>query len=256
MKSRGLFKVNLVMLIALVVGVIIILFLVSNLQLESYSAGATATHKTANELGMAIKEVSNCIDTRGSNCRLEVKARIYLPQANVDRSWWGLGGPTQYPLWTVFHNTKLDGIRYHTDTSDPNSCQEAPPIAKYCSDLWKKGRKTLEQCEDKICYGLIGMADFGSITLEGKDVEKVKPFWVASPCYAEVLVRPSSDPKDTVSEGCVNCIEICYIDGRKSVPSSEWLGKENFCHNDDNKVWPDDYDAWDSVNPVHQHSCS
>ncbi len=242
-------KVHIVTLIALIVGIVIIIFIAINMNVGSYSAGSQQTYSTAQKLGNAFTEISNCIETQGSNCVKTIKVKVMLPQADVDRGGWF--STRDYPLWTIFHNTELNGTGHNTD-ANPNTRQEAPTIEQECDKLWSKFDRNPKYCTNGLCYGLIGRADFGSVPLEDEVIRKIKPFWIASPCYAEVVVKPSAG----ANEGCVNCIEICYMIGKRHIPKKEWIGKENFCRGDDIAAeWPDDADAWDNTLPNHQHLC-
>lgn len=230
MRQKGFVKLTLIL--AVVVALFLLLIFIGGINIGASAAGAFSVEFTSRQLADAIKEVSNCIDTKGSNCRLSVKLNVSLSQ--------GDGGMN--PYWTIYHNTKLNSDEKNRDTGFPDGYQAAPPVNELCSDLWKNNGREPGQCADKICYGLIEMANFGSITLEESEMEKVRPFWMVSPCHAEVLVRPK-DP----SYGCVNCIEICYMGGKNHIPKGDWYGNENFCHYDNNVDWPDESDAWSDL---------
>ncbi len=244
--EKGGIKINLKTFIEIVIGTILIILLIVGLMSTGIVQGHFGTVSSAQKIGDAVKKVSLCIDEQGSDCNLQIEVDVILPQA-VKKNLLNdeIRGD---PMWVIYHDTNLRGEKTNTDRV-PDKTQAAPPISSECQDLWDPEDVNPDKCKNKLCYGMIEQAG-GFKKIEGLEesmIKKLRPFWIADPCYARVIVRPTANAK----EGCSNCIEVCYT-GTQNIPfsTSEWQGSEfNFCHYDDDKddSWPDKNDAWSDL---------
>lgn len=239
-KNKGNLEPGLKTLIEISIAILLIIAFVFSL--STVMGGSLSTSGSASSLGRAIKSVALCIEERGSECDLEVEVDVIMKQDPGERGAFGI--LESDPEWVIFHDTELDSYELNRDQI-PDKTQAAPPIVEECSDFWDPEDIIPDRCKDGICYGLIEAKGlFKKVeVLDEETVRKIRPFWIVSPCYAGVVVRPVNP-----EEGCSNCIEICYTGTQVNpFPPGEWDGDYNFCHNDDSGEWPAGSDAWDDL---------
>ncbi|UCG95626.1 MAG: hypothetical protein JSV92_01080 [archaeon] len=242
MDEKGGIKINLKTFIEVLVGTIALIAIIWVVYQTGWVEASFTTTAAANELGEAVKKISQCIEEKGSECDLEYQIDVRMPQYNLKAGWTG---PRGDPEWAIYHDTNLNCGTKNTDKI-PDKTQCAPPVKAECSDVWDPEQINPDICGDSICYGIIEASGlFKKVEcIEEEAAKKLRPFWMTSPCYARVLVRPTADAK----EGCRNCIEVCYIGSQGSpFPPSEWGGDFNFCHNDNSNNWPGTPDAWNDL---------
>jgi len=187
-------------------------------RLLSEGAGTTGS---AVDLGNAIRSVYQCAeesDDPEEDCKEFVN--ISMPQAVKNTL---LPEGTWYdPKWLI----------YYSGTNHKKG--DIVPIDKG-EDLIKGVMHVLnDKCPDGICYGMVVMSNNDKIPLEKEILNKLEPFWLLSPCGAEVKVY-YKDGK----------IKICRF--RKLGEEDGFKSEFNFCWNPDSSFLDASY-TW----PGHQ----
>lgn len=190
---------------------------------ESMAVGASA-----NDLALAINEVSECIDEQGSgsmDCLQGIEVEISVPQ-NVPN---GLDPSFQKdPLWIIQYNTCV-GNGFNEDGSTRCSPNEVSAVCE-CQSLWDSGT-FMPKCENNLCWGLVEDTEPGIAQVDKEALKKLQPFYILDPCYAIVIVREDNDNRGT--------IEICFKQ-RLSEPLLNYCYGEVGCRISSDSDWPEE----------------
>ncbi len=205
----------------------------------SEGAGTTGS---AVDLGNAIRSVYQCAeesDDPEEDCKEFVN--ISMPQ-HLSTYWKFAGKPIKWmsvendPKWIIYYGD--DHKKGNIDVID-KEIDKSTDIVHILDD----------KCPDGICYGMVEMSNNDKIPLEKEILDKLEPFWLLSPCGAEVKVYYDNGK-----------IKICKI---KDVKGKLEDDKYNFCWNRNadesiipgstlfDTTWPEKSGNWDCSSDNH-----
>ena len=182
------------------------------------SEGA-ATTGSALRLGDAIKGVYQCVQeeeskTNGHPEDCEEKVNITMPQQLTKGiTYYVHGGDYSYgndPKWIIYHSREKGGEKGSIG------------IILYEITFTDVQHVVYDKCPNGICYGMVEMSNNDKVEFDKDLSGKVEPFWLLSPCGAEVKVYYDKT-KDK--------IKICKI--RNLGKKDGFTSDKNFCWNND-----------------------
>jgi len=226
MRNKGFITLNLKTFIEVIIGLLLVWVVITATNATGVAAGSFSTTGSATKLAEAINTVSICMDDSSdpATAFCEELVNITLSQAVSDDDG-------EDPMWIIFHDVYLKDVAAITTEDEWWDWQEIDP----------------QRCENDLCFGFIEATNPGKATVEREAMDRLKPFYIMSPCYATVKVYNDGGK-----------IKICYTGGPGD---RQGPGCCNFCYNSDpaydsgehgsDSIWPwtSNSDAWNNEAP-------